>query len=316
MGYRRGDALPEHDVPIGRPISNTRIYLLDAHLQPVAQGVTGELHIAGAGVARGYLNQPALTGARFVPDPFHPGQRMYKTGDLGSWLPDGSLRYLGRNDFQVKLRGFRIELGEIEAALTNCAGVAHAVVLARRDVPGEPRLVAYLVGAAAIDVAALRQQLHGALPEFMIPAAFVQLAALPLTPNGKLDQAALPAPGIGDVLPRAYEAPQGALEQAIAQLWQELLGLERIGRHDHFFELGGHSLMAVQLMGRIEAQLGFTVPLRVLFEHPALSQFAEQVLSEPIDQFDQDDIQALEQQLASLSEEQLLAMLNGENKHG
>jgi amino acid adenylation domain-containing protein len=314
--YRHGDSAPAHEIPIGRPVANTRIYVLDRHLEPVPPGVAGEIHIAGAGVARGYLNRPELSAERFLADPFQPCARMYKTGDLGSWQADGTLRYLARNDFQVKLRGFRIELGEIEAALADFPGVDRALVLPRQDQPGEPRLVAYLLGSGEVDAAALRRHLGARLPEHMLPSAFVHIDALPLTPNGKLDRNLLPAPGIGDVLTRAYEAPQGAVEQALASLWQELLGLERIGRHDHFFELGGHSLMALQLTARIEAQLALAVPVRTLFEYPVLSQFTEQVLLEPMDRFEQDDIQALERQLASLNEEELLAMLNGENKNG
>ncbi|MEB1529286.1 non-ribosomal peptide synthase/polyketide synthase, partial [Xanthomonas sp. WHRI 7945] len=265
--------------PIGRPIANTQIYILDGAGEAVPIGVAGEIHIGGAGVARGYLNRPDLTAERFLADPFAPdtGARMYKTGDLGRWRPDGTIEYLGRNDFQVKIRGFRIELGEVEARLAACASVREAVVVAREDLAGDKRLVAYVVaqdGDSAPSIAALREQLAQDLPEYMIPSAFVHLQALPLTPNGKLDRKALPAPDLDAVASRAYEAPVGATEQAIAEVWQELLGLERVGRHDHFFELGGHSLLAVRLVTRLRGALGVDLALRDVFAQPTLSGLA------------------------------------------
>ncbi|MGC5964100.1 amino acid adenylation domain-containing protein, partial [Ralstonia pseudosolanacearum] len=204
-------------VPIGRPIANTQIYVLDAHRQPVPLGVTGEIYIGGVGVARGYLNRPELTAERFVVNPFHGEgrERMYRTGDLGRWLPDGSLEYQGRADAQVKLRGFRIELGEIEARLLQCAGVSEAVVTMREDVPGEQRLVAYYVSGEAIEAQTLREQLQASLPEYMVPAAYVRLEHLPLTPNGKLDRKGLPAPDGQAYASAAYEAPQGEVEQTL-----------------------------------------------------------------------------------------------------
>jgi amino acid adenylation domain-containing protein len=263
-------------VPIGRPIANTSMYVLDAHGEPVPVGVAGELHIGGVQVARGYLNRPELTAERFVRDPFSSaaGARLYKTGDLGRWLPDGNIEYLGRNDFQVKIRGFRIELGEIEARLVACAGVREAVVLAREDQPGDKRLVAYLLADGDIDQAALRAALQAELPEHMVPAAFVALPSFPLSPNGKLDRKALPAPDAAAVTRREYEAPQGELETALAALWSELLGVERVGRHDHFFELGGHSLLAVQMLGRVQHAMGIEASLRNLFGQPQLAAFA------------------------------------------
>ncbi|MBW8843344.1 MAG: non-ribosomal peptide synthetase, partial [Burkholderiales bacterium] len=231
--------------PIGQPIANTRIHILDAWGQPCPIGVAGELHIAGAQLARGYLNRPEFTAERFVPDPFGaPGSRMYRSGDLARWRADGSLDFLGRNDHQVKIRGFRIELGEIEAALQACPGVREAVVLARQD--GEhKRLVAYLVAEEeSASPEALRTQLSTRLPEYMLPAAYVRLPALPLTPNGKLDRQALPEPDASALGTSAYEPPQGPLEETLAALWCELLGLAQVGRHDDFFALGGHSLLA------------------------------------------------------------------------
>ena len=268
-------------VPIGRPIANTQVYILDARGEPVPLGVTGEIHIGGDGVARGYLNQPALTAERFLRDPFHTDARarMYKTGDLGRWLADGTIEYLGRNDFQVKLRGFRIELGEIEAKLAACEGVREAVVLAREDQPGDKRLVAYVTAVAgqALAAADLRVSLQAQLPEYMLPGAFVVLDALPLTPNGKLDRKALPAPDITALGLREYVAPEGDIEQALAEIWQSLFGIEQVGRGEHFFELGGHSLLAVQMVSHIRERLGVELPLRELFARPVLHALAEAV---------------------------------------
>ncbi|PHM60991.1 Amino acid adenylation [Xenorhabdus ishibashii] len=265
--------------PIGRPIANTRIYILDAHGQPVPRGVAGEIYIAGAGVARGYLNRPELTAERFLADPFssEPDARMYKTGDLGRWLPDGNIEYLGRNDFQVKLRGFRIELGEIESRLSQCDGVREAVVIAREDETGQKQLIAYLRPEEGVELvpADLRQQLAQHLADYMLPSAFVTLEAFPLTPNGKLDRQALPAPDLSAIVTRGYEAPVGETEIALAQIWQDLLGLEQVGRHDHFFELGGHSLLAVQLTARVRQLLARELPLQQLFEQPVLTQLAQ-----------------------------------------
>ena len=261
---------------IGRPVANARIYILDKFGAPVAVGMAGELYISGGGVTRGYLGRPDLTAERFVPDPFgEPGSRMYKTGDLGRWRPDGTIEFLGRNDHQVKIRGFRIELGEIEAALRSHPEVRDAVVLAREDAPGDKRLVAYVVGEAAPEV--LRQHLGSRLPEYMVPAAYVTLDVLPLTPNGKLDRRALPSPEEDALGARTYESPQGEMETLLARLWSELLGLERIGRHEDFFILGGHSLLAVQLTSRIRATLGLEVPLAELFAQPTLAGFAQRV---------------------------------------
>ncbi|WP_224771017.1 non-ribosomal peptide synthetase [Pseudomonas sp. FEN] len=265
-------------VPIGKPMANTRIYLLDANHQPVPLGVAGELYISGVQVARGYLNRPDLSAERFLDDPFHSG-RMYRTGDLGRYLPDGTLEYLGRNDDQVKIRGFRIELGEIEARLAACPGVKDSVVLAREDHPGEKRLVAYFTAQqpeTPLEIESLRDHLQGALPEYMIPTAYVQLDALPLTPNRKVDRKALPAPDGAALVSRAYEAPQGKTESVLAQLWADLLKVERVGRNDHFFELGGHSLLAVTLIERMR-QAGLSADVRVLFGQPTLAALAAAV---------------------------------------
>ncbi|RYF04367.1 MAG: amino acid adenylation domain-containing protein, partial [Oxalobacteraceae bacterium] len=272
-------AVPDNasSLPIGRPIGNTQVHILDRWLQTVPVGVAGEIYIGGEGVARGYLNREALTAERFIPDPFSgvAGARLYKTGDLGRWRADGTIDYLGRSDFQVKIRGFRIELGEIEAALAKCAGVREAVVLAREDQPGEKRLVAYLIAqdGAALEPAALRAALSASLADYMIPGAFVTLAAFPLTPNGKLDRRALPRPDVAAAVTRDYAAPRGATEEAVADVWKELLGLEQVGRDDHFFELGGHSLMVVSLIEHLRRR-GFTVDVRSVFAAPTLAGMA------------------------------------------
>ncbi|WP_435870123.1 amino acid adenylation domain-containing protein [Eleftheria terrae] len=274
---KREDGFAPH---IGRPIANTQIYLLDAQGRPVPMGVPGEIHIGGAGVARGYLNRPELTAERFLKDPFasDPQARMYKTGDLGRWLADGQLEYLGRNDHQVKIRGFRIELGEIEARLAQHAGVREAVVLAREDQPGDKRLVAYVTAqpGAALEAEALRGELSQQLPEYMVPVAYVVLEQLPLTPNGKLDRQALPAPEGEAYAARRYEAPQGEVEATLARLWCELLKVQRVGRHDNFFELGGHSLLAVTLIERMR-QAGLPLDVRSLFASPTLATLAASV---------------------------------------
>jgi amino acid adenylation domain-containing protein len=267
---------------IGRPIFNTRIYILDTQGQPVPIGVAGDIHIGGAGVARGYLNRPDLTLDRFVPDPFgEPGSRMYKTGDLGRWRADGTIEFLGRNDHQVKIRGFRVELGEIEAALRLHPEVHEAVVLAREDASGDKGLVAYVVGEVAPEV--LRVHLGSHLPEYMVPAAYVALDALPLTPNGKLDRRALPMPSDTAFSQQAYEAPEGELELTLAAIWRELLGVERVGRNDNFFSLGGHSLLGVQVLSRVSRQLNITLPLRVLFEARTVRELAECINAEMAD---------------------------------
>ncbi len=268
----RGD---ETVVPIGRPIANTRMYVLDGRRQPVPVGVVGELWIGGAQVGRGYLRRPELTAERFVEDPFAAGGRMYRTGDLGRWREDGALEYLGRNDFQVKIRGVRIELGEIEAQLQRIAGVESAVVMARADGGGEPRLVAYVVGEG-VTPERLRGELSGRLPEAMVPVAYVKLAALPLSANGKLDRRALPAADDDALLRRAYAAPEGEVEGALAEIWCELLNVERVGRDDHFFELGGHSLLAVKLVERLSRRR-WAIDIRALFKQPVLAAMAAAV---------------------------------------
>jgi len=267
------------NTPIGKPIANTRLYILDAQQQPVPHGVVGELYIGGVQVARGYLNRPELNAERFLDDPFQVNGRMYRTGDVARYLPDGNIEYLGRNDDQVKIRGLRIELGEIQARLTQIDGVQEAAVLAREDVPGDKRLVAYYTGEP-LETDALRSHLLEHLPDYMVPAVFMHLDTLPLSPNGKLDRKALPAPDLAALTTREYEAPLGEVEIALAKLWADLLNVERVGRHDHFFELGGHSLLAVNLVARMR-RVGLSADIRVLFNQPTLAALAAAVGGEP-----------------------------------
>ncbi|HJS35405.1 MAG TPA: amino acid adenylation domain-containing protein, partial [Pseudoxanthomonas sp.] len=305
---------------IGKPVMNVAVYLLDANLEPVPVGVPGELYLGGVQVARGYLDREALTAERFVRDPFsgEADARMYKTGDLGRWLPDGTIEYIGRNDFQVKIRGFRIELGEIESRLSKLDGVREAVVIAREDVEGDKRLVAYVVPVegATLEIGSLREGLSKDLAEYMIPSAFVLLGSLPLTPNGKLDRKALPAPDGSAVASRSYEAPVGEVEESIAAIWCELLNLERVGRNDHFFELGGHSLLVMQLVLRVREQFDIDLPLRELFEKPLLSAVAEVVHAQMMATFMGDELEGMQDELDGLSEEELRQLLEKESVDG
>jgi amino acid adenylation domain-containing protein len=263
-------------VPIGTPIRGTRVYVLDPAGLPVPAGVPGELYAGGRGVARGYLNRPALTAERFVPDPFsaEPGARLYCTGDRVRWSADGVVEYLGRLDQQVKIRGFRIEPGEVEAVLRLHPAVADCAVVVREDVPGGRRLAAYVVGEVAMDD--VRAHLRARLPEHMVPAAFVSLDALPLTANGKVDRRALPAPErAGDA--GEYAPPRTPVEEVLAAVWAELLGVDRVGRDDGFFALGGHSLLAMRAVSRIREALGVELPLRALFEAPTVAELAQRL---------------------------------------
>ncbi|HEX8907283.1 MAG TPA: non-ribosomal peptide synthetase, partial [Longimicrobiaceae bacterium] len=264
---RRPGAAPT----IGRPISNTRCHLVDAELRPVPMGDEGELYIGGSGVTRGYLGRPALTAERYLPDPFAdaPGARMYRTGDRVRRRPDGSLAYLGRLDHQVKIRGFRVEPGEVETALRRHASVRDCVVVARDDSWGQKSLVAYVVGAG--DAGELRAHLRDRLPDYMVPGAFVFLDALPLTPNGKVDRHALPAPVVEE---EEGVAPGTPTERALARIWCELLGLERIGVDRPFLELGAHSLLGIRVLARIRDAFGVQVPPRELLRSGTIAEIA------------------------------------------
>ncbi|MBZ5723308.1 MAG: amino acid adenylation domain-containing protein [Acidobacteriia bacterium] len=272
---------PAASIPIGRPIANTQVYILDSNLQPVPVGVVGELYIAGAGVTAGYLNQAERTAERFVPNPFvndaSGNTKMYRSGDLARWGADGNVEFLGRGDDQVKIRGFRIELGEIEAVLTQHASVKQAVVLAKADERGEKRLLAYVVAnrEPATSSDDLRAYLKQQLPDYMVPTAVVLLAKLPLTANGKIDRQALPAPEA--VASKEYVAPRTPTEEVVAGIWAEVLRLERVSTQDNFFDLGGHSLLATQVVSRVREHFRVELPIRILFEKPTICGLAEAI---------------------------------------
>jgi aspartate racemase len=266
-------------IPIGRPISNTQVYVLDAQQQPVPIGVPGELYIGGDGLARAYVNDPELTAEKFVSDPIgnDPDAQLYRTGDLCRWRADGNLEFLRRLDDQVKLRGFRIELGEIEAVLNEHPSIAQSVVTLREDRPGDQRLVAYCVPAAGTELngSELRSHLRNRLPDYMVPAAFVGLDALPLTSSGKINRRGLPAPDDSRPdLETGYVAPRSPIEQQLASIWYDVLGIEDIGIHDNFFALGGHSLLAIRMNARIASALDVDLPLRKVFEAPTIGELA------------------------------------------
>lgn len=270
------DSIVPQEIPIGRPVPNVRIYLLDRHLSPVPVGIPGELHIAGVGVAKGYFNRPELTEQKFIPDPFSAGPaRLYNTGDLARYLPSGEIEFLGRRDHQIKIRGFRIELGEIESALAAHSDVREVAVIAREDVPGDKRLVAYLVPVlgAKLVTSEIRRHLQQRLPDYMVPSAFVILQSMPLTPNGKINRRGLPAPAI-EVSGGQSEAPADALQSKFVKIWEDVLGRKPIGIRDNFFEIGGHSLLAARLMHRTGQVVGKTLPLAMLFEAPTIEQLA------------------------------------------
>jgi acyl-coenzyme A synthetase/AMP-(fatty) acid ligase len=284
-------------IPIGHPIANTRLYVLDANLQPVPVGVTGELYIAGSGVARGYRSRPEVTAERFLPDPFskEPGKRMYRSGDLACYREDGTIDYLGRNDHQVKVRGFRIELGEIEARLEEHPLISRGIVLLREDRPGEKTLVAYIqMDQEQPDKKALRTFLEERLPSYMIPLHFIHLQTFPLTTNGKIDRSALPAPDYSGFADGANKKlPQTPLEIELAGLWAEILGVEHIGVDDDFFALGGHSLLGTQLVTRIRRAFQVDFPLAALFDAPKLADQAlliEDLILTEIEQLSEADI--------------------------
>jgi acyl-coenzyme A synthetase/AMP-(fatty) acid ligase/acyl carrier protein len=268
-----GCALPEHgSATIGRPVHNSRIFLLDEHLNPVPPGVLGEIYLAGANLGRGYIGRPDVTASRFVANPFGaPGELMYRSGDTARWTNEGFLLFGGRSDDQVKLRGFRIELGEIETCVSADPSVADVAVIVREDTPGDKRLVAYVVAVkgASVDITELRTALAAKLPDYMVPAAFVVLEALPLTRNAKLDRRALPVPDYGSA--SSGRAPRTKREQDIAGIFAEILKLDSVSLDDNFFELGGHSLLATRLVNRIRTVLGVEVNLLKLFGNPTVA---------------------------------------------
>jgi aryl carrier-like protein len=279
-------------VRIGRPIANTRVYVLDREWQPVPVGVMGELCVGGEGVARGYWQQPGLTAEQFVPDPYagEEGKRMYRTGDLGRFHADGTIEYLGRKDHQVKVHGNRIEIGEIETVLGECAGVGKCAVVAREEQDGEKQLVAYVEGKGEAELSGelLQSFLQSRLPGYMMPGAYVVLERMPLTPNGKLDRQSLPAPsGTGVEEKQEYVGPRTAVEERLCGIWQQVLGAERVGIHENFFRIGGHSLRAAQVVSRMRESFHVELPLRRMFEAPTIAQLAhliQQALQTPVNE--------------------------------
>ena len=273
-------------VPIGRPVENAHLYILDEHLAAVAVGAVGEIYIGGGGLSRGYLNRPSWTADRFLPDPFssESGGRMYRSGDLGRYRADGNIDYLGRNDRQVKVRGFRVEMGEVEAHLTACDSVREAIVVARESQARDKHLVAYLTTryGSSSSPTLLRRHLSTRLPEYMVPSAYVLLDGLPLTANGKVDRGALPEPDAYAYACVEYEAPQNALEEKLAVLWQDVLELPRIGRRDDFLDLGGHSLLAMALAAKTQEAFGIRLPFDALFNHPTIAQFSQLLEKQPL----------------------------------
>ena len=277
--FDTGEAPAGAPVPIGRPLWNTRIYILDTALQPVPIGIPGEIHVGGDGVARGYWNRPGLTAQRFLPDTFSgdPGAKLYKTGDLARYQPDGSIEYLGRKDHQVKIRGQRVELGEVETALRTHPEIREVAATLRAYSPGDNRIVAYFIptGDRAPSSRALRTHLASKLPDYMIPSAFVPLAAFPQTPSGKIDRRRLPAPDGGRMdLEKDYVAPETDTEQKLVKIWERALRVQPVGVTDNFFELGGHSLLAVRLFAQIEKAFGGRIPLATIFRAPTVRDLA------------------------------------------
>ena len=266
---------------MGRPLGNTQVYVLDRVLRPVPVGVAGELYIGGVGVGRGYLNRPALTAEKFIPDLFSttPGARLYQSGDVVRYLPDGAVEFIGRADDQVKIRGFRIELGEIEAALRQHPFVRETVIVVREDNSGEKQLVAYIVmhlQGSPVNGSEWRNFLKAQLPEYMVPGSFVLLDSLPLMHNNKVDRRALPAPDrTGLELEKGFVAPSTPVEEMLAHAWSRVLGIKRVGVNNNFFELGGHSLLAMQVVSQVAEALGVEVPVRRLFESPTIAEFAK-----------------------------------------
>ncbi|MEA5601255.1 amino acid adenylation domain-containing protein [Nostoc sp. UHCC 0252] len=300
-----------YSIPIGKPIGDRTVYILDENLHRVPIGVPGELYVGGASVARGYLNQPILTREKFIANPFIEGDTLYKTGDLVRRLPDGNLEFIGRIDTQVKIRGFRIELAEIEAILIQHPDIKQLVVIAREDEPGNKYLVAYLVTKDhQVSPSTLRNFLKTKLPDYMIPSTFVFLEVFPLTPNGKINRRALPTP---DTSQRSVEvdfvAPSTATEQELAMIWAEILRLKQIGIHDNFFELGGHSLLATQVISRLREAFSLDFPLRYLFENPTIAELSQKVIAQQIEQAEDDDLAEILAEVDQLSEAEVTQQL-------
>ncbi|HKG96468.1 MAG TPA: non-ribosomal peptide synthetase, partial [Pyrinomonadaceae bacterium] len=299
--------------PIGRPIANTQMHLLDEQFQQVPIGVPGQLYIGGVAVARGYLNRPQLTAERFMPDPLsdQPGERVYRTGDLARYLPDGNIEFLGRVDNQVKVRGFRIEPGEIESVLRRHPAVQEAVVVVRGQ--ENKRLIAYLIAehnSTPPSTTELIRFCGETLPAYMIPSVFVFLEALPLTPSGKVDRRSLPAPDQQrPSLERMFVAPRTPVEQSLADIWKDVLGLRQVGVNDNFFELGGHSLLATQVVSRVRTTLEVELPLRSIFESPTIALLAVEITCMQLKEIEENDLARILTELEQLSEEEARALL-------
>ncbi|WDD36586.1 amino acid adenylation domain-containing protein (plasmid) [Nostoc sp. UHCC 0926] len=317
LSYLVESGQANHDsetVPLGRPLSNTQVYVLDQQMQPVSIGMPGELYIGGAGLARGYLNSSELTTTKFIPNPFNnaPKEKLYKTGDRVRYLPDGNLEFLGRIDSQVKIRGFRIELGEIESALKQHPKIQEVVVLAREDEPGNQRLVAYVVmnQGQTSNTSELRLFLQNKLPEYMMPSAFVVLKKLPLNPNGKVDRLALPSPDTARPdLEDTFVAPRTPVEKLLAQIWSEVLRLERVGVHDNFFDLGGHSLLATQVVSRLRNAFEVDLAVRDLFETPTIADLAVIIAQRLAQATDSELLAQAFAEIEQLSQEEVQAIL-------
>jgi amino acid adenylation domain-containing protein len=292
--YEMAGELAGPRVPIGRPIDNTHLYLLDEALNPVPVGVHGELYVGGAGLARGYFNCPDLTAEKFIPSPFHPNAVLFKTGDLGRRLSDGNVEYLGRRDHQVKIRGHRVELGEIEARIKETDAVNDSVVVLREDHPGDQRLAAYCVAAPGCTLSPndLRTHLRSKLPDYMVPQHFVEMSSIPLTPNGKVDRRALPKPEAEIASASTYVAPQTEIERAIAEVWREVLKIEKVGLQDNFFDLGGHSLLLARVLSKIRDLLGKQIPMLALFQFPTIGALCRHLCQAEIQSVSAEKIRA------------------------
>lgn len=316
--YNCRELKDENHVPIGRPIPNTQIYLLNANMRPVPIGIPGELYIGGIGLTRGYLNQPDLAAEKLVPDPFsdRAGARLYKTGDLARFLPDGNIEFLGRTDFQVKIRGYRIELGEIEALLNQHSAIKQAIVVAKdlsAEATEDKRLVAYIIPEPGRkpNISELRNYLNKQLPEFMVPSHFVFMNSFPVTPNGKIDRKALPEPDrTRPELEATFVEPRNQVEEVLAGIWSELLNIEKVGINDNFFDLGGHSILVVQLVSRIREVFQEELPLRSVFEHPTILELAELLLEDPQKRARIEKTAELILKVSHLTDEEAEALLN------
>jgi amino acid adenylation domain-containing protein len=302
-------------IPIGRPIANTQVYILDQYLAPAPVGVVGEIYIGGNGLARGYLNQPELTAEKFIYHSFEgePARRLYKTGDLARYLPDGNIEFLERTDHQVKIRGYRIELGEIEAVLGQHPMAQSSVVVVREDELGDKRLVGYVVARQekAFDASEVRQYLKHKLPEYMIPSALVLLDELPLTPSGKVDRRALPAPDQNGLqLANVYQPPRTPTEETLVAIWGKMLKLDKVGIHDNFFDLGGHSLFATQIMSRIRSAFSIDdLPLRHMFESPTVAEMAVIITQSQWKQVSEGELAQILREVEATTEEDAQKML-------